>query len=104
MPATKRNYPHHQVTPIKRVKKDKAPAKSARQKIVAEVVREVCGFAPYERRILELLKVGSGVTFRRAYKFAKKRLGSHHRALKKRAEMQDVISEQKRRHKEEHQH
>merc|ERR1712124_205910 len=30
-----------------------------RSKVVKEVVRECVGFAPYERRMLELLKIGS---------------------------------------------
>merc|ERR1712124_219384 len=51
-----------------------------RSKVVKEVVRECVGFAPYERRMLELLKIGSAATFKRALKFAKKRLGSHKRA------------------------
>merc|ERR1711924_138017 len=43
-----------------------------RSKVVKEVVRECVGFAPYERRLLELLKIGSAATFKRALKFAKK--------------------------------
>merc|ERR1711924_57076 len=64
---------------------------SARSKIVKEVVREVVGFAPYERRMLELLKIGSAATFKRALKFAKRRLGSHARGKKKRAQMEGVM-------------
>ena len=40
-------------------------------KFVRDVVREVCGLAPYERRIIELLKVQRD---KRALKFAKKRV------------------------------
>lgn len=42
-----------------------------RVKFVREVVREVLGFTPYERRIQELLKVGRD---KRALKFAKQRV------------------------------
>ena len=38
-----------------------------------DVVKEVCGLAPYERRIIELLKVQRD---KRALKFAKKRVSS----------------------------
>uniref|UniRef100_A0A0G4F403 60S ribosomal protein L36 n=1 Tax=Chromera velia CCMP2878 TaxID=1169474 RepID=A0A0G4F403_9ALVE len=67
-----------------------------RTKLVREVVREVAGFAPYERRILELIKVGSSVTLKRALKFAKKRLGTHKRGKKKREELTDVWNAMKR--------
>lgn len=40
-------------------------------KFVRDVVREVCGLAPYEKRMLELLKVQRD---KRALKFAKKRV------------------------------
>jgi len=44
---------------------------SKRVKFVRDVVREVCGLAPYEKRMLELLKVQRD---KRALKFAKKRV------------------------------
>ena len=40
-------------------------------KFVRDLVREVCGFAPYEKRSMELLKVGKD---KRALKFCKKRV------------------------------
>ena len=42
-----------------------------RTKIVREVVREVAGLAPYERRVSELLKVGKD---KRALKLCKKKV------------------------------
>ena len=42
-----------------------------RVKFIREIVREVTGFAPYERRIMELLRVGKD---KRALKLAKKRV------------------------------
>ena len=44
---------------------------SKRVKFVRDVVREVCGLAPYEKRMIELLKVQRD---KRALKFAKKRV------------------------------
>uniref|UniRef100_A0A8C2V8B5 60S ribosomal protein L36 n=1 Tax=Chinchilla lanigera TaxID=34839 RepID=A0A8C2V8B5_CHILA len=41
-------------------------------KCVRDVTREVCGFAPYERRAMELLKVSKD---KPALKFMKKRKG-----------------------------
>lgn len=46
------------------------------------------GFAPYERRVLELLKNDRE---KRALKFAKARIGGHRRAKRKREELMNVI-------------
>ncbi|MED6271286.1 hypothetical protein CHARACLAT_018647, partial [Characodon lateralis] len=40
-------------------------------KFIRDMIREVCGFAPYERRAMELLKVSKD---KRALKFIKKRV------------------------------
>jgi hypothetical protein len=55
---------------------------------VRSLIREVAGFAPYEKRITELLKVGKD---KRALKLAKRKLGTHKRAKKKREEMANVV-------------
>jgi hypothetical protein len=59
-----------------------------RVNFVRGLIREVAGFAPYEKRITELLKVGKD---KRAHKVAKRKLGTHKRAKKKREEMAGVV-------------
>ncbi|XP_051021379.1 60S ribosomal protein L36-like [Acomys russatus] len=49
-------------------------------KFMWDMIREVCGFAPYERRARELFKVSKD---KRALKFIKKRVGMHIRAKRK---------------------
>ena len=58
--------------------------------MVRELVTEVVGMSPYERRLLDMLKTGGASAEKRMYKFAKKRLGTHKRALKKREQVKDV--------------
>ncbi|XP_062316433.1 large ribosomal subunit protein eL36-like [Osmerus eperlanus] len=58
-------------------------------KLVRDMIREVCGFAPYEMRAMELLKMSKD---KRALKFIKKRIGTHIRAKRKREELEEVLS------------
>merc|ERR1719389_314066 len=69
---------------------------SERVKFVREVIREVVGFAPYERRMIELIKIGSAATFKRSLKLAKRRLGTHKRGKKKRDEMTEAVAQMRR--------
>ncbi|KAL2653863.1 hypothetical protein R1flu_021991 [Riccia fluitans] len=80
-------------------KRELAPRPSAnrgklgkRTSMVRKLIREVVGFAPYEKRITELLKVGKD---KRALKVAKKKLGTHLRAKRKREEMTSVLRKQR---------
>jgi len=78
----------HPVTPLKRPAKLTSKGKGKRTKFVRDVIREVAGFAPYERRIMELLRNNLD---KRALKLAKRKLGTHQRGKKKREELQVAV-------------
>merc|ERR1711966_555195 len=84
----------HAVEPLpKRVRASEKKGKlGVKVKLARDVIRNVCGFAPYERRAMELLSQGFD---KRALKFCKKRLGTHRRGKKKRAELENVMQAQK---------
>ncbi len=83
----------HVVTKLKAVKKSTGLRKlTDRVKVVRSVIRDTVGFAPYERRIMEIIKGGGNNPQKRAYKFAKNRLGAHLRAKRKVKEMEDAIA------------
>ena len=67
-----------------------------RVSLIRNIVREVAGFAPYEKRILELLRTGQAKDFKKAYKQAKARLGTHKRGQAKRLELEEVLKAQKK--------
>merc|ERR1712058_221667 len=66
---------------------------SKRTQFVREIVKEVSGLAPYERRVIELLRNSKD---KRARKLAKKRLGTFGRAKAKVEELTNVIAESRR--------
>ena len=61
---------------------------SKHDKFVRDIIREVTGHAPYEKRAMELLKVSKD---KRALKFLKRRLGTHIRAKRKREELGNIL-------------
>ncbi|KZF24615.1 60S ribosomal protein L36 [Xylona heveae TC161] len=66
---------------------------SKKTAFVREIAKEVSGLAPYERRIIELLRNQKD---KRARKLAKKRLGTFGRGKRKVDELQNVIAEARR--------
>merc|ERR1712206_35917 len=58
-------------------------------KFIRDIVKEVSGHAPYEKRVMELLKISKD---KRALKFLKRRLGTHLRAKRKREELGHVLT------------
>uniref|UniRef100_A0A7S1GHT8 60S ribosomal protein L36 n=1 Tax=Cyclophora tenuis TaxID=216820 RepID=A0A7S1GHT8_CYCTE len=70
---------------------------SKKTKLCREIAREVVGLSPYERRILDMIKTGGSAADKRVYKFAKKRLGSHKRAIVKREDIKEVNAQQRAR-------
>ena len=81
----------HKVTKIPTKKTQKGINK--RNKFVRDLVREVVGFSPYERRCMELLKISKD---KKALRFCKKRLGTLTRGRKKREEMVAVLAAQRK--------
>ena len=61
-----------------------------------EVIREVVGLAPYERKMIELIRTGVATKEKKAVKLARRRLGTHVRAHHKRAELVELIRTQKK--------
>ncbi|XP_046358871.2 60S ribosomal protein L36-like [Haliotis rufescens] len=87
----------HRVTKIEGGRKGRPTRRKGsltkKTKFIRDLVREVVGFAPYEKRCQELLKISKD---KRALKFCKRRLGSHIRAKRKREEMTQILHKQRK--------
>ncbi len=64
--------------------------------VVREVIREVVGLAPYERKMIEMIRTGIASKEKKAVKIARRRLGTHKRAQHKRTEIHEIIRAQKK--------
>lgn len=67
-----------------------------RTSLVRDIIRETVGFAPYEKRIIELLKTDVIKDNKKALRVARARLGTHRRALIKKAELENIVKAQKK--------
>uniref|UniRef100_A0A7S3NL61 60S ribosomal protein L36 n=1 Tax=Aureoumbra lagunensis TaxID=44058 RepID=A0A7S3NL61_9STRA len=73
--------------------KHRKGSKSKRTSVVRDVIQEVAGLSPYEKRLLDMIKTGGASSEKRMYKYAKQRLGTHKRAVKKREHMKDIYAQ-----------
>ena len=69
---------------------------SNRSKAVREVIREIAGFAPYEKRMMELIRTGIAAKEKKAVKHARAKIGTHRRALIKKNDLVNLIAAAKR--------
>merc|ERR1712024_143277 len=68
---------------------------TARISLLTETVKTVAGFSPFEKRAIEMFKVGNVKVDKRARRFLNKRLGSWKRAMKKTEELQNLLKKKK---------
>ncbi|KIJ56894.1 hypothetical protein M422DRAFT_218685 [Sphaerobolus stellatus SS14] len=85
----------HPTTPIEKAAKpsQRKGHLTKRTQFTRQVIREVAGYAPYERRVMELLRNSKD---KKARKLTKKRLGTLLRAKRKIEELSSVIQESRR--------
>lgn len=69
---------------------------SRRAIAVREIIREVAGFSPLEKKMLEAFKTDDPSKEKRAVKHARAKLGTHKRAQHKKHELMELINAQKR--------
>ncbi|CAG9476654.1 60S ribosomal protein L36, putative [Plasmodium vivax] len=86
----------HVVTKRNLKKSIKKKPKSKKKELINDVVREITGFSPYEKRLIELIKIGTSAATKRSLKYAKKKLGTHKRGKAKREEIQKIVIMQRR--------
>ena len=64
---------------------------SNRVREIRKLMDSITQLSPFEKRILELFKMGVQKVDKRAFKLLKKRLGTRRRAIKKHQKIQDTI-------------
>ena len=68
----------------------------ARVNAVRQIVNEIAGLSPYERKMVENLRMGDRLKDKKAVKMARARLGTQRRATLKRDQMNAVIAAQRK--------
>ncbi len=61
---------------------------------IREVMTEVTGLSPFQRKMMEMLKTGDSVKEKKAVRIARKRTGSHKRAQLVRDKIAGIIQAQ----------
>ena len=69
---------------------------SKRCTLVRSIIREVAGFSPLEKKMLELIRTGVATKEKKAGKMARQKLGTHRRAMHKKEELNDFIAASRR--------
>jgi large subunit ribosomal protein L36e len=82
-----------QVTPLSGIerapeRREKLRGPSEGMRLAKAVISEICGLAPYEKKALDYVRRGEE---KKGKKFLKKRLGSLRRAIRKQAELEDLL-------------
>ena len=65
-----------------------------RVQAVRDVMQEVTGLSPFQRKMMEMLKTGDSVKEKKAVRLARKRTGSHKRAQLIRDKIAKIIQDQ----------
>ena len=63
---------------------------------VREVIREVAGFSPVEKRMLEMIRTGVASKEKKAVKHCRARFGTHRRAQLKRDELVRIVQQSRK--------
>ena len=69
---------------------------SKRAKAVREIIREVAGFSPLEKKMLELIRTGVASKEKKSVKIARQKLGTHRRATLRRDALVQMIQDAKK--------
>ena len=82
----------HVLTKIEIPSKSNEKRPRKRIHVIRKVVHEITGHAPFERKVMEILKQSKANGQKMAYKLLKRSLGTHRRALRKREELQTAVA------------
>ena len=81
-----------EISSSSKVQNELAKRPRKRVKVIRQVVKEIVGHAPYERKIMEMLKQSKANKEKLAYKMCKRALGTHRRALRKREQLKEAVA------------
>ena len=94
------NHGHEITRPAKQAWKTAPALRKGRQSkrclFVREVIHEVAGHSPLEKRMLEMIRTGIAAKEKRAGKLARAKLGTHRRAQHMKQALIDYVIQSKR--------